>query len=344
MKISRKKSSYLILLTMMLVISMGNYFNADYLVYERMYNNAEYSRLEPGFSLLMSLGKTIGLSYHQFAVMVILLGFIIILSALKNLNITNYVLLAYLFYPFLLDVTQIRFFLSVAIFVYSSKYLINDDKISIVKYLICIFLSASIHISSLFYLIFILLKLKNYSVKKFVKLSIIFIAISFVFIVFLNNNQIPFIDNLLKIFDMEMYYVYFNTKVDFGFIIPMFYYLASIYLLKKSLSIIRKSEYYGDKEEKFGNLVLGMHIISIILFPLFLVNLQFIRFYRSLAILKYSVFALTDLSIKRKTKLRYSYNIQVILFVVINFVLELILQDRFTRVFIPLFENNLLFK
>lgn len=94
----------------MLVISIGNYFNADYLVYERMYNNAEYSRLEPGFSLLMSLGKAIGLSYHQFATMIILLGFVIVLSTLKNLNITNYVLLAYLFYPFLLDVTQIRFF------------------------------------------------------------------------------------------------------------------------------------------------------------------------------------------------------------------------------------------
>nr|WP_167792073.1 EpsG family protein [Soehngenia longivitae] len=109
-KISRKKSSYIILLIMMLVISMGNYFNADYLVYERMYNNAEYSRLEPVFSLLMALGRTIGLSYHQFAVMVILIGFIIILSSIKNKNITNYVLLAYLFYPFLLDVTQIRFF------------------------------------------------------------------------------------------------------------------------------------------------------------------------------------------------------------------------------------------
>ncbi len=339
--IAQKRKAYLLLLVTMLIISMGNFFNADYSTYERMYNNIEYSRLEPGYSLLMSLGKSLGLSYNFFVAIIILLGFLLILRSFHSIKTINYILVAYLFYPFLLDVTQLRFFLSVAIFIYFTKYLLNTDRASTIKYILGILISASIHVTGLFYLVFLVLKMKNYSLKKLIQLIIIILAVSSVLIIIVNNNQIPFILRILESLNKEIYYVYFETKVNLGFFIPIFYYLTSIYLLKKSALILRKNE--NLQEAKFADLVLGMHIVSVILFPLFLISLQFVRFYRSLALLKYAVFSITDSKLRKKTKSRYVYNFQVIIFIIINFIFEILLQDRFMRVFLPIFENNIFF-
>lgn len=344
--IARRKKSYYLLLLLLLLIFAGNDFNADYLVYERVYNNfSEYSKFEFGYGFLMRIARFIGINYQGFIIIISLLGFLLIIRALKKYKANlNYILFCYSLYPFLLDVTQVRFFLSTAIFINFVPLLSQKNKLSTIKYIFGILLAASIHTSALVFLIFLIAKMK---LKQIFKFQIVLFTIIITIFIIINGNKITFMNDLIGILNESKYVVYFDSQIRFGFLIPLFYYTTSIFLLywsNKILLIRNNNECINSEIISFSKIVLDLHIISLILFPLFFINLQFIRFYRSLCLLKYSVFSVTDLALVNKTKGRYKYNFAIFSFVIINFIFELLLQDRFNRVFQTIFQHNIFFK
>lgn len=343
--IARKNKKYYLLLLLLLLIFAGNDFNADYLLYERIYNNfSEYNKFEFGYNFLIKIANFMGIKYQGFIIIISLIGFLLIIKALKDKSNINYVLFCYALYPFLLDVTQVRFFLSTAIFINFVPLLTQKNKLSTIKYIFGVLLAASIHMSALVFLIFLIAKMKF---KQIFKFQIVFFTIIVTIIIIINGNKIPFINNLMEILSGSKYVVYFESQVRFGFLIPLFYYISSILLLNwsnKTLALRANNEYINSDIISFSKIVLDLHIVSLAFFPLFFINLQFIRFYRSLCLVKYCVFSLTDLTLIKKSKDRYKYNFAVFSFVIINFILELLLQDRFSRVFQTVFQHNIFFK
>ncbi len=314
------------------VLSLFNTYNADYDVYYRIFYNKAWSSLEIGFEALTDIARFLHINYQCFFSIILSISFYLLyngINALIKISDKKYVYFLYLLYPLMLDITQYRFFLATAIVVFCLKYLVSEDKGDIYKYLIGVIIASTIQITSLFYALFILYRIPH---KKIVyKYSLL---ITFVLLFTLLTVNTDFIISFLSNLGNSKMAIYFDNHLNFGILIAFYYMLgslASIYYIKKEMKL--------NNANVFINFVFELHLIILFTLPLVYFDFQFLRFWRSLSILKYCVYAVY-INDKEIDLTKRKYFLIIILCYIFSIFLYEILYLRFENVFELILKNN----
>ncbi|TDO94093.1 EpsG-like putative glucosyltransferase [Halanaerobium saccharolyticum] len=338
LKIKNKKIQLFfksIILFFMWILYWGNYTSADYDNYKWLYKSLATSSEwiignQPGFAIFMKIGSILNLDYNQFLLVVSFISFwLIIFTVEKYSHESNIVYVFYFISPFILDVVQVKHFLSMSIIIYSLKYLEKRNLKNDIKFVIMIFLAMSIHYVALFFLPLVLLnKIKPEQIKLIV-LSL-FIALS----IFVITGV--FKDVVYLLFNPQKMDRYFLINPSFG---VLFVYIVQSFII---FSIILLKKFLNQKKisNNFINLVYKINIYSFLLFPLYFINVAFIRGFRILMIPNY-------IFISYSLNLMNNRNRIIIIFFSFLFILFLLfffsLGSSFKNSLIPIFENNLIF-
>ena len=152
------------------------------------------------YNAILIFFNRINFTFYQFKATITFIQLMLIFSTVWKLSkYPNLVVALYMIYPFPLNIAQMRSALAVSIFIFSCRYLIEDNSecknkknkfiSDDIKYVIGIFIATFIHLSSLIWLV--LLFAKKLSLKKniliMVGFNIIILAIS-------SNKVIKFLD------------------------------------------------------------------------------------------------------------------------------------------------------
>lgn len=152
----------IVLLSYMWVLNALNTYTPDYHSYEAVFNGNYYGlNMDSGFTLICSLFRLIGCTYQQFrmiwAMLYVLLVGNFTFKCSKN---PNFVFSMMLICPILLDISGIRSSVAYLIVLNFGLLLKKPTLYNKFWFVIGIFIGASIHISAIFYLIFLLTEIK----------------------------------------------------------------------------------------------------------------------------------------------------------------------------------------
>lgn len=137
------------------VQSSTAYFS-DYMDYYSVYNGLMANYFEPGYYYIGLFAKQLGLNFFEYRLIIITITLLLMRnSILRYAKEPTWIALLYMIHPFLLQCIQIRNALSIAIVIYSLRFLTIEDK-SIKKFVACIFVGTLFHTSTIFYSIILL--------------------------------------------------------------------------------------------------------------------------------------------------------------------------------------------
>jgi hypothetical protein len=339
----KKHSNYVYYITFIFlwILIAGNTVNPDLISYNNIYYGDNLS-IEYGFVLLTSIGRYFNLKYETFVFIISFLSLVLVFYSIKlyTKNI-NFVIAFYMIYPFVIETVQFRNLIASSVLIFSLKYLLRDGFKNKIKYLILILIAGSLHQLFYLYIIFLLIKLKN---KKKVIISLIIVVIVISLIIFLNGNQVPFLNQLTIISEGKLER-YFSIPLRYGFLVN--WSINSIYVLLIYLSKLFMEKYndsYNKNEINFYVLsIFWINVLTILFFPLYMLNVNFYRLYRNISLINYIVFAIViDAIIKKKIyKLRlFKYFSLFSILIIIMFYYDVI--PSFERVFRAIMENNVI--
>lgn len=297
-------------------LGYSNYFNMDFSNYYTAYLSSDGAlssrNMETGFRYIMYLSNSLGLSMNSFRLVIGFFGFTLIINTIKRYsNYPNYVLSLYLIYPFINDVIQIRNFLAASIVIFSIRYLIENKKWNLFKYVLSIFIASSIHVSSLFYLVLILVR--------FLKSKNIFVIVFTAFptlVILAYTSFYPFLAS--KITNNEKVFLYLSRRTTWGLLL-VFGILFMLYLVhyilnkecKRSLwnkdnSIINKVAKVKLDKIEFYDSMLKINTILLLIAPLLVYDFNFIRLYRNILPLNYIIY-IDAIILNKASKHAYMY-------------------------------------
>lgn len=357
-----KKMSIVTLLQVILftVLFAGNTYNADSIAYSQNYNNILNGNFDKsfefGFQFLNFISSKIGFSYNEFLLIISSLGLILILSTIRlyTKNI-SYTFSLYLLYPFIWDTIQIRNFLAMSIIIFGSRYILTTNK-KYFKYILCVCLASSMHITSMFYIVGIFVGIK--SLKK----SWIYITYLSIFFSLLLSIIVPIIVNNLGSRKLEVYLLTSTSLQTKIFLIG--YLTCSFCLITIANEIIKlENKVLSDNSQheisyrlnspsklisikKIENVNLEnrltkfkistqngvkkkhrlkididafvkLNILSLLVIYFLLNNLDFIRLYRNIFILNYTLFGLA-IEKCSDSRIRFIFTVLVLIFVFIS--------------------------
>lgn len=340
--VKEEKSSSLDLLGTMLLgifmwILMGfNTFNADYRAYELLYQKIATfgidsdQNIEIGYRLLMKLSSNLSLNYQGF--LIVTSFFCILAFSLLLRKITNEVffsMLLFLIFGFFSSAIQIRNFIACIIIIFAIYIFLKLNGLkSYIYYVIIILIASLFHVTSLFYLLFILIKFD----KKVIFTG--FIISTLVIFTLKNNLQVYFSDTKFT--------MYLDPQASKGMatnVILLIYFFSNCYLVKRISTIDMK-----DNKTHLSSMIFYINLLASVSFPLVMINNNFIRLIRNIFLLNYSVYASTVASIYKKTKIKnYIIILAYFSFVLFSAYFFTVRGSAFEASVLSLFRNNLLF-
>ena len=190
----RSKYLYVIIIFFLWLCMAGTYGNADEDIYMSRYNNPNLwvSNTEFLYNSIMAFFRNIGCSYELYKAIITLIQLLLISSTIKRYSIyPNLVLISYFWFPFLLDIAQMRNALATAIMIFGIQFLINDiesnncdKKITKneIKYIICITMATLVHTATVGWIL--LLLAKRWKTK-----TVILFTVTFNIIVMICNSN-----------------------------------------------------------------------------------------------------------------------------------------------------------
>ena len=191
-------------------ISTKTYTDVD--IYTNIFDwtNAEHVNYDTfGWSLLCRLFYCLGLSYRGMSPAILLISIFIISRACRRINIAEDKLISLmLIFPGIMNVIQLKFFLALSIIIYSITFLQQNEKKSIVKYVVGILLATSIHSASVFCLVYLLVILfERVDVQK----SILYTTVGIIMVLF-SLRMVPTL--AAKFLNAQVVLRYFTGAVE----------------------------------------------------------------------------------------------------------------------------------
>lgn len=325
-----KKKSKLVsfLMIAFLCVMMGaNTQNPDIYAYQLNYEKTNLDSLEYGYWFFKQIFIFLGLDYKWFRIITSAIGILLINNTVKKVikNESAFYLM-YFIYPFLLDVVQVRNFLAMAILIFSTPYLVNDDKGNSLKAIIFILLAMSFQTSAIIYLpmIFFIKKKKN---KIFI---LLFIEIVILLVIFTLNNSIlnSFSEFLINIFGNyeERISIFAYKQTNLGFILFWFIQLMNFILMywsnknynDASLNPIEDSLHSNIFQKKYIKTVYWINIYAFFFLPFYVFQSTFSRFMRNLIPLNILAYIAVSNSLRKKS-------LKKIFFIIIYFTYNIFL-------------------
>lgn len=280
-----------VLYVLMAATNNQNGLNGDYLAYSSLYNHFLYGgglsnitgyTTDYGFMILMFLVSKLGISYNIFLALLTLVSIYLIKATISKITTTyNLFLVCYTLTPFFYDVFQIRFFFTYSIILFALQFIIFEKKKSYIKYTLLVLFASLFHKTAIFFLLYLLLKVKLKILIQFIlAVSALLAVVSLFTRVNIVNIVFPFIQfsKFEKYTTGEIQYQ-LNPLTSLAIVILVTFFI----FIARSIYI--KNPTYTNK------VILWINLLSIILFPFFFISLDFERFIRPIMLINYAVIA-----------------------------------------------------
>lgn len=298
---------------------------------------------EKGYLFLEKTFKRIGFSYIEFRYFLLLIIFSFYFKLFSFFKVRkSYLLFFYLFFSLFIDSVQFRNFFAFSFVLLGIRYLFEGSKKGVFTYVFCVVIASSIHISMFVYIVFAILGFRNY--KNYVKVIVKGSIVLCVFI-FLLGNKISLINNVFGfISSAERLDGYRNSATKLGFVYPFILHLMGVlvmYLIRKKVNFYKYE--FNVSEVRIIDLIFFTYLLSIVFFPLYMSNLQFIRLSRNLLILSflgYSIYK-DKFLIKDSLLLKVdSVNVAFCLMLFSWFYFTFVIQGHIDDIIVPFFDNK----
>lgn len=360
-KISMKKLgkilSYIILIYLMVLMG-ANTQNPDTYIYETsIYKSGTLFTKDIGFGILVLIFNKLGLSYYTFKMIISCIGIILIHKTVrvyltKNVNVFYFL---YVCYPFFMDIVQVRNFLAMAIFIYSTRWLTIEKNNW--KYIFGMVIAISIQKTALAYLplcFFIDLD-KDSWVKR-----ILYIVILITTIIGLNRDLLINFMNFLLNYVAEILpgleRKLLTITTNYGWILFWGIQVFNYYIVKKSKKYMEEldnSEKIENYEVKyrFLTVVNNLNIYTFLFLPLYIITSTFSRIQRNIYILNFIAVLLASETSDNKNnkKLKNMINLSYIMiaFYMLLFIYRFLINNEsalWNSIIIPVYQKNWIFE
>ena len=294
-----KKSGFLLLILLAIYVG-GNKDNNDIENYRRIFAGIETS-IAPLYDLINNYAFLIGMSFEIFRLMFYMVLFLILYYAISKsaLNVF-YVLLMYVVFPMLFDSVQMRNFSVVVLVTFAFPYLLSGKKRDQLIYTAIICIASAFHILALVYLPLLLIRKVGKS-----KVARFFLGMLILLILLLSIDKsnisavvqrIAFTDKMIKhsVALTNYGFLLYWLRHGLNVIISYFAYKIAYDLNSKSL---RKNE-----SLKYSYGVLMMNLILSIYMPLYVLEANYTRIMRNIAVINYISWSNSLILIKNRTK------------------------------------------
>lgn len=337
------KALFYIIWLLLLLLLGGNTENPDRIAYVNSYEQTTFgvfeSSFEYGFQILCQIGTVLDLSYEQFIFVIAFIGLTLIASTIKLFTSNSaYALVLYSIYPFILDVVQIRNFLAMSIIIYGSRYILTYKK-EYIKYILCVIIASSVHISALFYFSGLAVAVKN---TRKIFANVVIVTISSIYLMPIILPQYAVVTSIEKI---EAYTLTETSMLTKAAVIIYFVFSIALVLIARNLLNKARAEenpLVKNRLMEFDpEVVLKMNILCILLLYLLIDNLNFFRLYRNIFVLNYILFALCLCKMK-KSIMYYTFFCCILILVIASFG-WFIAFSPVTNIIDPVFNSNAFF-
>jgi len=335
------------------VLVSTNIYRADYNIHLNLYNSsiegiyyfsvgANY-----GWVLLCRLGHFINLTFDGFAIICIVISMVLIILTItrytKTTGLSNKVLAAFMVFPALIDLIQLRHFVAISIVIFAIRFIVDRKRFGVLYYCIAVFIATTIHSAVVIYLMFVLVLLLSDKVRKVLP---VFMTVFAVLIIILTNFTTVITDiSSLIIGDLRTTVYILNpiTASRFETIIACFaLYICNFLLLKyatKNLnrSIIEESDVEPTSVliKSFAADVRDCNILLFSTLPFIFFTNDFARFPRSMTVLNCIVFA-SDIYYERNKDKKFRKILIYSTYILLLFV-GFIFMYNYDDIVVPLF-------
>ncbi|WP_086459426.1 EpsG family protein [Flavobacterium psychrophilum] len=309
-----------------------NYSNADFHMYKGMYSvplsEMIFFKFEGGYNILMYGFKSLGLNFRQFYIAVS--GAVLLLVFRFFYQFSNFsALLAVCFFWFLFPLQYVIFrnFIAFSIILQGFLAVLKNEKYYKAKYVFFVLIAATIHISSLLYLLFLLafkeneIKIKTVLLWVIGLLVVVMVFHDLIFVVcsFYSKCKAMFYATSLRLF-------LFYSSIQ----------LANLYVVGYFLK--PKNAIANDEDSRLNTIIININIVMLLLIVVYYEMAVFVRILLSMTILNI-VFITNKLFLtdgKKRPKVLFLGYLFFWFFCFIFLVRE--------KTLFSLFKHNLLFK
>lgn len=332
-----KKSKIIALLFfgLMWVLFGWNYDNADLGMYKEMYivpiADLDFFKYEGGYNFLIYCCRFIGMNFEQFHIAIAAFVLFFLFRFFQSFSYFPALLAGCFFWIFFpLQFVIFRNFIAFSIMLLGLIPVLKNEKYCNEKYVFFVLLAATIHISSLFYLFFLLafknteLKIRTISYWVVGTLMVIFITHQYIFsgLAILNKTKAVFYQTSLLLF------------VSYSLV-----QILNLYVIKYFLSFDNAEEgMLGLDNSRMNSVILNVNILMLFLIPVYYELAVFVRILLNFSIVNI-VFIINKSFLHKEEKLPKVLFLAYLLFWFFGFVF-------FVRenTIIPLFSSNSLFR
>ena len=300
---------------------LGGLFSDQYYYKLSYYGLPSATYFEKGYMFITEICRKAGLSYMMFKGIAFSIAVILVATSIGVYD-ANYpfALLLYFISAFQADLEQTRNFFAVSIVIFAIRFLHKSQQsvLNATKYTILIILSATIHSSMLFFIIFLVLYIKNN--KLF--LDLLFPTIlTLCIIVKIEPKTLIFIGNILyeitKIERMKLWATFLSGR---GFYVCVVLHGYMLFIMNKQMRLLQNVNLDTGLKKDYEFVETMYRCLQLLscAIPLYLFSTEFLRLFRSLFIV-YFVAILVGAKILDKTRAlndhRIKYEIAITLFV-----------------------------
>ena len=322
-------------------ILLIGYRNFSGLSNDLLNNQAEYNSFlnyrESGYEIiyrwLMGLGRINQLDFYTWRATVLFAGLLLHFFCIYKWLPNPHLYLSFFSMFYLIQSAELyrNFIAFVIFFTGGTIYLYSKVKHKNITFGIFILIAGFIHSSYLLYFIFLIF---NRKVSQKTINMLISIVLLFCVFIFINGNKIPGLTLITSFLGDSRLMNYFDAPTRFGFIIFFLLHFSSLFLF-------RYMEKYGIKSEAIM-LTKKMTLVTMLFFPLYMIDGTFIRIGRNLLPFLYGVQGeyILDKSSDRK-KIIYL----VFTFLAVSFWMydRFFISSRPEVLFYPFFTDNIFF-
>jgi hypothetical protein len=328
-----------------LCLAVFNIDNPDKANYIAMYERVGRGGIELlslqsefGMQLLAFIAQWFHISAETFFDIFYLIAFgLLIRFASKWSDKPAVVMAMYCIFPLLLDIVQIRSMMATMIFLNAIEYLHRFTWKNLIKYLGCVFLAFSIHYSAVFFLVFLLAYLP---IKRIAD-----ITVGLLVILFMVKNDFLYerLLSLIPFIGMKLERYRDNSISRLSMLALIIIFAFNIIVVFVSLGYVHKRKLL---EWKKVILILKINILSTLLIIICTNNLEFMRLYRPIEILNYSIMGSLAAYNRRSHKYRIKPIFYSILLMASGWLLcyRFIFVDHYEDVIVYVLNQNSLFR
>ncbi|MBP1043643.1 EpsG family protein [Vagococcus sp. BWB3-3] len=342
---SRKRNLVLVVISFaFFILIMGwSLSDPDWVGYYYLYNFTANGPILPefGYQFLEKIFLSLGFDFPQFRIAIAFITYYLMYKGISffikkgplSLFISSYALFS-LFY----DSIQLRNTLGISIIIIGLRYLFEEGKFDILKFIFTVLVATTFHTTMIFYLAFLIVKFKKTNLVQFCIILFTFLT---TIIIVMNGTKIPYLEVIFGSLRESKYTGYLDKSMRWGFIFPLALQMINI-LFAKFLMTVNFSDINSiDNEGRKSQLLLNykLNVSGILFIPIFTVNLNFYRLARNLLTINL-IFSQLSLNHSVKQKERIKIILFTFIYVFVWVFYGFIFGNEFETVVRPLLENN----